>query len=111
MASLRSERAAETAAELRATWRHGQLPIEGASNDDVAGSDIVVVATPWDAAIATVRPLAGLLDGKVVVSVGNALVRQAREMHALVPPRGSVAAAVQADGPDAQDGVALEADS
>ncbi|HLI72340.1 MAG TPA: NADPH-dependent F420 reductase [Acidimicrobiales bacterium] len=95
------ERAAETAADLRAKWAHGQLPIEGAANEDVAASDIVVVATPWDAAIPTVRPLAGLLDGKVVVSVGNALVRQAREMHALVPPRGSVAGAVQAELPGA----------
>jgi hypothetical protein len=95
------ERAADTAAELRATWVHGALSIEGRSNEEVTSSDIVVVATPWDAVIATVRPLAGLLDGKVVVSVGNALVRQARELHPLIPPRGSVAGAVQAELPGA----------
>ena len=93
------ERAEAVAAGLRAKWAHGQLPIGSGSNDEVAGSDVVVVATPWDAAVATVRPLAGLLDGKVVVSVGNALVREAREMHALVPPRGSVAGGVQAELP------------
>ena len=36
------------------------------------------------------------LDGKVVVSVANALVKQGREMLALIPPRGSMAAALQA---------------
>ena len=34
--------------------------------------------------------------GKVVISVANALVKEGREMLALIPPRGSVAAAVQA---------------
>ena len=51
--------------------------------------------SPYDAALATVRPLADLLAGKVVLSVGNALFKQGREMHALVPPRGSVAAGLQ----------------
>jgi NADPH-dependent F420 reductase len=32
----------------------------------------------------------------VVVSVANALVKEGREMHALVPARGSIAAALQA---------------
>jgi len=95
------ERAAAVAEELRATWRHGALPIQGVSNDEVASSDVVVVATPWDAAAPTVRPLAGVLDGKVVVSVANALVKQGREMQPLIPARGSVAAAVQAELPGA----------
>ena len=36
-----------------------------------------------------------------MVSVANALVKQGREMHALVPPRGSMAAVVQAELPAA----------
>ena len=54
------------------------------------------MATPWDGAVATVKPLADVLAGKVVVSMANALVKEGREFLALMPPRGSVAAMVQA---------------
>ncbi len=56
----------------------------------------MVVATPWDSAVATVKPLAPELAGTVVVSMANALVKEGREFIALVPPRGSVAASIQA---------------
>jgi NADPH-dependent F420 reductase len=59
-------------------------------------ADVVVVATPWDSAIATIKPLRAQLEGKVVISMANALIKDGREMLALVPPRGSVAGAVQA---------------
>jgi NADPH-dependent F420 reductase len=59
------------------------------------------MATPWEAASATVASVADALAGKVVVSVANALVRQGREMHALVPARGSVAAMVATAAPRA----------
>jgi hypothetical protein len=62
--------------------------------------ELVVVATPWDSAIATVRALREPLAGKVVVSMANALVKEGREMLALFPPRGSVAAAIQAALPE-----------
>jgi hypothetical protein len=88
-------RATEVVAALHDAWPR-RLAIAGASNEDTATADIVVVATPWDAVLATVVPLAGRLDGKVVVSVANALVKQGREMHALMPPRGSMAGAIQA---------------
>ena len=50
--------------------------------------------------VATVEPLAAALAGKVVVSMANALVKEGREFLALMPPRGSVAASVQAALPD-----------
>jgi NADPH-dependent F420 reductase len=56
----------------------------------------VVMATPWDSAVVTARQLADPLAGKVVVSMVNALVKEGREMVALMPPRGSMAAAIQA---------------
>ena len=62
------------------------------------------MATPWDSAVATVRSLREPLAGKVVVSMANALVKEGREMLALVPPRGSVAAAVQAALPGVPGG-------
>ena len=54
----------------------------------------MVVATPWDSAVPTVKPLREVLAGKVVISMANALVKEGREMVALVPARGSMAAAV-----------------
>jgi NADPH-dependent F420 reductase len=90
------DRAAEVAAGLVAAWPDHRLPVTGASNADTAGCDLVVVATPWEGAVPTVRPLADALEGKVVVSMANALVKEGREFLALVPPRGSVAASLQA---------------
>jgi hypothetical protein len=75
------------------------LDIGGADNEGAAVADVVVVATPWDSAVSTATPLRGLLAGKVVISMANALVKEGREMLALIPPRGSVAAAVQATLP------------
>lgn len=91
------ERASGVAADLAGRWgdRLGSR-VAGAANAEAASADLVVVATPWDSAVATVRPLAAALDGRVVVSMANALAREGREMLPLVPPRGSVAAAVQA---------------
>ena len=84
---------------LRSQWEGRHLDVTGAGNEGAAVCDVVVVATPWEAALATVRPLEAQLEGKVVVSVANALVKQGREMHALVPPRGSMSAALQAELP------------
>ncbi len=91
-----AERAGSVAAGLTEAWPDHALALTGASNEQTAGADLVVVATPWDSAVATVMPLATALRGKVVVSMANALAKQGREFLALVPPRGSVASAVQA---------------
>lgn len=69
--------------------------------DNVAAADcdIVVIATPWDSAATTAQEHASALKGKIVVSMANALVRVGHEFQPLVPPRGSVAAHVQAAVP------------
>jgi 8-hydroxy-5-deazaflavin:NADPH oxidoreductase len=89
-------RAHSVAESLVEAWPAHGLSIAGESNEVTAGCELVVVATPWDAAVATVGPLAGALEGKVVVSMANALVREGREFNPLVPPRGSIAGSVQA---------------
>jgi NADPH-dependent F420 reductase len=96
LGSRDADRAAGVAAGLVVAWPDRSLAVTGASNEDCAAADLVVVATPWDGAVATVRPLAAALAGKVVVSMANALVKEGREFLALMPPRGSVAATVQA---------------
>jgi 8-hydroxy-5-deazaflavin:NADPH oxidoreductase len=91
-----AERAAGVAADLVKRWPGLDLDVTGAENAEAAEADVVIVATPWDSALVTVRSLRQELAGKVVVSMANALVKDGREMLALIPPRGSVAAAVQA---------------
>ena len=96
LGSRDAERAAGVAAGLVGAWTDRTLAVTGASNEDCARADLVVMATPWDGAVGTVTPLAGALAGKVVVSMANALVKEGREFLALMPPRGSVAATLQA---------------
>jgi NADPH-dependent F420 reductase len=95
-----AERAAQVVAELVERAQVALDLVEGADNAGAAAAELVVVATPWDSAIPTVRALREALAGKVVISMVNALVKEGREMLALMPPRGSMAAAVQAALPD-----------
>jgi NADPH-dependent F420 reductase len=99
LGSREAERAVGIADEVTAKWPDLHLDIVGADNAGAAGAEVVVLATPWDSAIATLSPLRELLAEKVVISMANALVKEGREMLALIPPRGSVAAAVQATLP------------
>ena len=71
-------------------------------NASAADCDIVVIATPWDSAATMAQSHHSYLRGKIVVSMANALVRVGKEFQPLVPPRGSVAAHVQAAVPDSR---------
>ncbi|HWD95401.1 MAG TPA: NADPH-dependent F420 reductase [Acidimicrobiales bacterium] len=82
-------RAQEIATGLLA---RGEGVIRGATNDVAADCELIVVATPWDSAVATVTALRAQLKGKVVISMVNALVREGKELVPLYPPRGSMAA-------------------
>jgi NADPH-dependent F420 reductase len=72
----------------------GEGVIRGGTNEVAADCEVVVVATPWDSAVATVRALREPLKGKVVISMVNALVREGKELVPLYPPRGSMAAQI-----------------
>lgn len=76
----------------------GQL--HAGDNRAAADCDLVVISTPWDSAATTAQEHASALHGKIVISMANALVRVGHEFQPLVPPRGSVAAHVQAAVPD-----------
>lgn len=69
-------------------------------NATAAECDLIVMATPWDSAAPMAHDLAPQLAGKVVISMANALIRVGGEFEPLIPPRGSVAAHVQAATPD-----------
>ena len=93
-------RAMEARDELVETWPQVGELLSFGDNATAAEGDLVVIATPWDSAATTARENAAALRGKVVVSMANALVRVNKEFQPLVPPRGSVAAHVQAAVPE-----------
>jgi NADPH-dependent F420 reductase len=94
--SREAARGAEVASGLAGRWTGRSLAVRGGDNAAAAGAELVVVATPWEGVGATLSALRDQLEAKVVVSMVNALVKDGREMLALIPPRGSMAAAVQA---------------
>ena len=99
--SRSTERAQEACDGIAERWPGQALPLVPGDNAAAAGADVVVVATPWDAAASTVASVDKQLDGKVVVSMANAVARVGDEFEPLVPPRGSVAAHVQSAVPGA----------
>jgi NADPH-dependent F420 reductase len=99
--SRSKERAVQTRDEIVRRWPDHGLTLDAAENTVAADAELVVIATPWDAAPGMAGSVAEHLAGKVVVSMANAVARVADELEPLVLPRGSVAAAVQAAAPQA----------
>jgi len=88
-------------------WPGRDLHVEGNHNDEAARCDIVVMATPWDAAVVTGRSLADALAGKVVVSMANALLKVGDEFQPIGSARGSVAESIQTALPGSHVGAAF----
>jgi 8-hydroxy-5-deazaflavin:NADPH oxidoreductase len=95
-------RAMEARDSMVVKWPQLDGLLHYGDNGGAADCDVVVIATPWDSAATTAQENAAALAGKVVVSMANALVRVGHEFQPLVPPRGSVAAHVQAAVPRSQ---------
>ncbi len=95
-------RAMEEVDKLLGRWPEHDLCITAADNEGASEADVVVIATPWDAAAATAASVSKQLRTKVVISMANALAKVGHEFQPLVPPRGSVAATVQAALPDSR---------
>ncbi|HJM72995.1 MAG: NADPH-dependent F420 reductase [Acidimicrobiales bacterium] len=100
-------RAMEVRDAILDKWPDRSLSIRSADNSGAADAEVVVIATPWDAAAATARSVADHLHRKVVICMSNAIAQVAGEFQPLVPPRGSVSASVQAEVPDAYVAAAL----
>lgn len=105
--SRSQERAEETCDKIRCRWPGRDVRLRGGDNLQAAGADLVIVATPWDAAASTAQTVSERLQDKVVVSMANAIARLGDEFVPLIPPRGSVAAGVQAALPGALVSAAL----
>ena len=62
-------------AELTKRWSAIDTLISPGTNGEAAQADLVVLATPWEGAVTTVKELAPELSGKIVVSMVNAMTR------------------------------------
>lgn len=107
LGSRSQERADEARERIVSAWPDHSLKITPGLNTAAADADLVVVGTLWDGAATTTEQLASRLEGKVVISMCNALTRLGKEFVPLVPPRGSVAVSVQAAAPEAKVAAAL----
>lgn len=94
------ERAEDACRKLWDRWPDEQLNVRPATNDVAAAADLVVVATPWDAAAATAAECAEHLSGRVVLSMANAITMIEGELQPVFPARGSIAAGVQSALPN-----------
>jgi len=101
-------RSMEAVDGLLERWSDRDLDIRAVDNKAAAEADFVVLATPWDAAAITARSLEEQLVDKTVVTMANALERVADEFIPLIPPRGSVAASVQAMVPRSRVAAAFQ---
>jgi len=86
--------------ELRESLVDGAGSLRPGTNVDAALCQIVVLATPWEGAVATAADLSVQLREKVLVSMVNALARVGNEFQALILSRGSVAASIQSVLPE-----------
>lgn len=92
--SRSEDKAAGVVSELTKRWAGIKTVISPGTNRTAAGADIVVVSTPWEGAVSTVKELRPELSGKTVVSMVNVMVRWGDRFVPLVPPTGSVAMAI-----------------
>ncbi len=99
LGSRDAQRASSICADLVRKWPNFDLNLNGGDNRTAANCELIVIATPWDSAAAMVNDHTKELVGKIVVTMANALVRVGKEFQPLVPPRGSIAAHIQAEIP------------
>jgi 8-hydroxy-5-deazaflavin:NADPH oxidoreductase len=101
-------RALEERDRILESWPERDLHMQAGDNSAAATAELVIIATPWDAAASMARSLRPHLVGKVVVTMANALERVDDEFEPLIPPRGSVAGHVQAVVPEAKVAAAFQ---
>ena len=64
-------RALEIRDEIVSAWPEKELKITAAENIDAAKADLIVIATPWDAAATAARSVAEHLHGKIVIWINR----------------------------------------
>jgi len=90
------DKAKQHVADLSAKWGDRVANLHPCDNAWACDAPIVILAVNADSAIPTVHEHAERLQGKIVVSMANNLVKHGNEFNAVLPPHGSVAAEIQA---------------
>ena len=90
------DKAKQHVADLSAKWGDRVATLHPCDNAWACDAPIVILAVNADSAIPTVHAHAERLQGKIVVSMANNLVKHGNEFNAVLPPHGSVAAEIQA---------------
>src|SRR6478735_3340224 len=90
------DKAKQSVADLSAKWGDRVANLHACDNAWACDAPIVILAVNADSAIPTVHEHAERLQGKIVVSMANNLVKNGNEFNAVLPPHGSVAAEIQA---------------
>lgn len=94
--SREQAKAQATVDELQTQWGSQLGSITAVDNRDACDAPVVVLAVHADAALHTAKQFANELQGKIVVSMANDLVKNGSEFNANLPPYGSVAKEMQA---------------
>jgi hypothetical protein len=90
------DKAKQSVAELSSRWGDRVSNLHPCDNAWACDAPVVILAVNADSAIPTVHEHAERLQGKIVVSMANNLVKNGTEFNAVLPPHGSVAAEIQA---------------
>ena len=90
------DKAKQSVADLSAKWGDRVSNLHPCDNAWACDAPVVILAVNADSAIPTVHEHAERLQGKIVVSMANNLVKHGSEFNAVLPPHGSVAAEIQA---------------
>ena len=90
------DKAKQSVAELKTKWGDRVAGLHPCDNAWACDAPVVILAVHADSAIPTVHEHAERLQGKIVVSMANNLVKNGNEFNAVLPPHGSVAAEIQA---------------
>jgi NADPH-dependent F420 reductase len=96
-------RSTSTVDALRERWGARVTTLRAGTTGAAARArEVVIVATPWAAAVPTAAAHADDLAGKVVVCMANGLERVDDEFRVVLPEQGSLAEAVQSAAPGAR---------
>jgi NADPH-dependent F420 reductase len=94
LGSRTQDKANEVVDQLTKRWRGHDLALVPVTNEAAARADLVVLATPVEGAVNTVRALVDELAGKIMVTMVNAMVKWGDRVVPLLPYTGSVAVAL-----------------
>jgi 8-hydroxy-5-deazaflavin:NADPH oxidoreductase len=90
------DKAKQSVAALNTKWGDRVSNLHPCDNAWACDAPVVILAVNADSAIPSVHEHAERLQGKIVVSMANNLVKNGNEFNAVLPPHGSVAAEIQA---------------